>query len=121
MELERAARERLSLELKCEELGGRLDQYKRTVSVMEQEKAEALQSCHSLSQQVDRLEAELKGQQDSYTCTQQDLHALHQVSQSGHCILWMERKKSLSSRRYVIHNHLFAAFFVSVFILLERF
>lgn len=79
MELERAARERTSLELKCEELGTRLEQYKRTASVVEQEKVEAVKSCHAMCQQVDRLEAELKGQQDGCAYAQRDLQTLHQV------------------------------------------
>lgn len=85
MELERAARDRTSLELKCEELGGRLDQCKRTVGALEQERTEVMQSCNTLSQQVDRLETELGGQQDISARTQQDIHTLHQVRTYMHC------------------------------------
>ena len=79
LELERACRERTSLELKCEELGVGLEQYKRIASVLEQEKAEAVQSCHNVCQQLDRLEAELRQQQDGCGHAQQEIHTLHQV------------------------------------------
>jgi len=73
-------RERTSLERKSAELGRRLEHVQSSHRAGEQEKAESLHSCHALTQQVDRLEAELARVRNEHARAQQDLQALHQVS-----------------------------------------
>ncbi len=80
MEIEQVTRDRTSQELRCEDLGRRLEQVQAALRAGEQEKAEAVQSCYALTQQVDRLEAELGKAKSDYTHVQQDMHALHRVS-----------------------------------------
>ena len=79
MELEQMTRERTSLELKSAEFGRRLEQLQVSQRAGEQEKVETLHSCHALTQQVDRLEAELARAKNEHAHAQQDMQVLYQV------------------------------------------
>lgn len=78
-ELRQVMSEKESLGLKVQEYSQQLLRYEEALREKEQQKAELMESCHTLNSEVERMEATTKKIQEEFSASKLELLALTQV------------------------------------------